>query len=132
MIEPQDGAPVVPLQNQSVNRYQTATCTSDLFCSSNNKDLIDFKLLLSYLSNPNYGVHCTKFQNLQQICTKPDQFQQQRDAMRVNDVILFTRDIKFGKILKKKLNQRKIQQREKKEMQIQIQIKNVFFFHQNG
>ena len=126
-MPPGDG-PVVPIRLQSVNRYQTAKCTSDLFCLSNNKELIDFGLLLPYFSNANYGVYCNKYKNIRQICEEPEKFQQERDAIRVKDVILFTRDTKFWKILKQQLNKRKVQRlREKGNTNPTSKQKRVIF-----
>ena len=125
---PQGGALPAPIRVQSVNRYQTARCTSDLFCLANNKELIDFQLLLSYFTNSDYGVYCARYNNLRQICEEPEKFQQQRDAIRVKDVILFTRDKKFWTILKNKLNTRKVQRlREKGNVNPTSKQKRVIF-----
>ena len=108
LVLAQNSGPSIPMAAQSINRYQSAKCTSDLFCLSNNKELVDFKLLLSYFDKPDYAIYCKKYSNLREICEKPNQFQQQRNEIRVKDVILFTRDIKFWKILKNILKKRKL------------------------
>ena len=61
-----------------------------------------------YFDKPDYAIYCKKYSNLREICEKPNEFQQQRNEIRVKDVILFTRDVKFWQILKNILKKRKL------------------------
>ena len=86
-IPAQNSRPNVPITAQFVNSYQSAKFTSDLFCLSNSKECIDFKLLLLYLDKPDYAIYCKKYSNLCKICKNPNACQQQQNAIRVKDTV---------------------------------------------